>query len=72
MARKPIVAVTMGDPAGIGPEGLLVATKRENEGCADERQDEEAGKEAEAEHQRAPKTRYQTTRTATPISIPKA
>ena len=44
-------------PAGVGAHRLLVAAQRQDEGRADERQDEQAGEDAEAEHQRAPVAR---------------
>ena len=39
---------------------------------ADERQDDEAGENAEAEHQRTPPIRYQVMSAATPMSMAKA
>ena len=59
-------------PAGVGARRLVVAAQGQDEGRADERQDEKAGEDAEAEHQCAPAKRYQVTRAATPISMAKA
>ena len=50
---------------------VVVALEQDERG-ADQRQDEEAGENAEAEHQRTPPSRYQVTKAATPISIAKA
>ena len=50
------------------------AAQRQDKGRPDERDDEEAGQDSEAEHQCAPTpvTRYQEMMTATPISMTKA
>ena len=71
-SRKVTTVVASAAQRALERTASLVAAQAQDEGRADERQDEEAGEDAEAEHQRAPVARYQVTRAATPISMAKA
>ena len=50
----------------------VAARNHQNESGADQRQEGQAGENAETEHQCAPPTRYQVMSAATPISMAKA
>ncbi len=58
--------------AGVVEGRFVLAAQREDKGRADERQENDAGENAEAEHQCAPPTRYQVMSAARPISMAKA
>ena len=58
--------------AGVVQRRFILAAQGENESRADERQKDDAGENAEAEHQRTPPTRYQVMRAARPINMAKA
>ena len=59
-------------PARVGLGVFVVATQRQDEDDADQRQEDHTGKNPEAEHQCTPPTRYQVISAATPMSMAKA
>ena len=60
------------DPARVVERRLAFAAQDEDQQRADQRQDQQAGKDPRAGHQRIPPNRYQVAMSATPISIAKA
>src|SRR5579885_450993 len=59
-------------PAGIVECRLVIPPEREDKGCANERQKDDAGKNPEAKHQRIPAAKYQVITAARPTSMAKA